>query len=175
MPTRIYIEKYANFSSTLQLTDWHISVFTLQVARCKTAGPLSVLSDDVAAVPNLQGADGASGLDAAESSPMTRYEFPYRFWHQWSGNSFFLNFFCFKIWVQFVYIQEVFHQFPDLGWVDFDLGSSPICLFWLRQMGFRQKWLSSLARWWNIANHVKQTHELMRHLVVPKTNMLDFL
>ena len=39
-----------------------------------------------------------------------------------------------------------FHQLPDLGLVDFDLGSSAAWLILLRQMTFWQKWLSNRAR-----------------------------
>ena len=45
---------------------------------------------------------------------------------------------------------KVFHQLRDLGWVDFDSGSSAICPILLRQMGFLQKQLSIWARWWKI-------------------------
>ena len=41
----------------------------------------------------------------------------------------------------------MFHQLADLGWVDFDLGSSTVCLILLRQMGFRLNWLSNWASW----------------------------
>ena len=47
---------------------------------------------------------------------------------------------------------RVFHQLPDLGWVDFDFGSSDICWIWLRQIEFWKKWLSSWTSWRNIAN-----------------------
>ena len=40
------------------------------------------------------------------------------------------------------FLYRVFHHLPDLGWVDFDPGSSAICPILLRQMGFGQKWLS---------------------------------
>ena len=42
--------------------------------------------------------------------------------------------------------QQVLHQYEDLGWVDFDPGSSAVCPILLRQMIFRQKWLSNRAR-----------------------------
>ena len=57
----------------MDLTRLKITLLNHKVARCKTAGPLSVLSDDVAAVANLQGAEGAGGLESTESTPMTRY------------------------------------------------------------------------------------------------------
>ena len=41
-------------------------------------------------------------------------------------------------------------QLADLEWVEFDIDSSTICQILLRQMVFRQKWLTSCARWWNI-------------------------
>ena len=34
-----------------------------------------MLSDDVTAVANLQGADGAAGAESAEAAPMSRFEF----------------------------------------------------------------------------------------------------
>ena len=42
---------------------------------------------------------------------------------------------------------RVFHQLVDLGWVDFDLSSSTVCLILLRQMRFWQNWLSNRAIW----------------------------
>ena len=40
-------------------------------------------------------------------------------------------------------MNTVFHQLANLGWIDFDLVSYPICQSLLRQMEFWQKWLSS--------------------------------
>ena len=38
----------------------------------------------------------------------------------------------------------------DMGWVDFDLGNSTVCLVLLGQMEIWQNWLGSWARRWNI-------------------------
>ena len=42
-----------------------------------------------------------------------------------------------------------------LGWVDFDLSCSTLCLVLLGLMGNWQKWLSRLARWWNIPHQIQ--------------------
>ena len=44
------------------------------------------------------------------------------------------------------------HLLANLGWVDFDVGCSTLCLVLPGLMGNCQNWLSSWARWWNIPN-----------------------
>ena len=39
-----------------------------------------------------------------------------------------------------------------LGWIDFDLSCSTLCLALSGLMGYWQKWQSRLARWDNIPN-----------------------
>ena len=47
---------------------------------------------------------------------------------------------------------RVTHLLANLGWVDFDLGCSTLCLVLPGLMGNWQSWLSSWARWGNIPN-----------------------
>ena len=49
------------------------------------------------------------------------------------------------------------HLLADLGWVNFDFGSSTFCLVLLGLMGSWQNWLCGWARWWSIPN-LSQLH-----------------
>ena len=44
------------------------------------------------------------------------------------------------------------HLLADMGWVEFDFGSSTFCLVLLGLMGSLQNWLCGWAKWWNIRN-----------------------
>ena len=58
------------------------------------------------------------------------------------------------------------HLLADMGWVDFDFGSSTFCLVLLGLMGSLQNWLCGWAKWWNIRN-LSQLNPVRQEMDLP--------
>ena len=58
------------------------------------------------------------------------------------------------------------HLLADLGWVDFDFGSSNFCLVLLGLMGSWQNWLCGWARWGKLPN-LSQLNPVRQEMNLP--------
>ena len=68
-----------------------------------------------------------------------------------------------------------FHQLADLSWVDSDLATYAVCPILVRQMAFRQKWLSSCWEHLQSKSIQPKSSRLLEHPVVRLFNHKYFI